>query len=113
MKSVNGRRQALEFRLDAMVIVVIQIGDQLLLEVCHRLEFLKIKQFTLEQAEEVFDHSIIQTIALSAHALNDTVISQFLLVMLVLVLPALIGVQNGSCLRGQPTRSAIDHIQDH
>ena len=91
----------------------VQIGDQLVLEVCHRLEFLKIKQFTLEQAEEVFDHSIVQAIALSAHALNDTVISQFLLVMLVMVLPALIGVQNGSGPRGQPARSAVDHIQDH
>ena len=52
--SVNGRWQALEFRLDAMVVVVIQIGDQFLLEVPQRLKFLKIVQFTLEQAEEVF-----------------------------------------------------------
>ena len=110
---MNGRRQALEFRLDAVVIVVIQIGDQFLLEVLHGLEFLKIEQFTLEQAEEVFDHGIIQTVALSAHTLNDAIVGEFLLVISVLVLPALIGVQNGGCPRGQPTRSTFDHIHNH
>ena len=119
---MNGRRQALEFRLDAVVVVEIQIGDQFLLEVLHRLKFLKIEQFTLEQAEEVFIHGIIQTVALSAHTLNDAVVGELLLVIPVLVipvlvipvlvLPALIGVQNGNCPRGQPARSAVDHIQD-
>lgn len=109
---MNRRWQALEFRLDAMVVVVIQIGYQFLLEVLHRLKFLKIEQFTLEQAEEVFNHGIIQTVALSAHTLNDAVVGELLLVIPVLVLPALIGVQNRSCPWGQPASSAVDHIQD-
>ena len=98
--SVNSRRQALELCLDAAVIIVIQIGDEFLLEVFHGIEVLKIEQFTLQKSEEIFYHSIIQTIPLSAHTLDDTVIGQRLLVLLVLVLPALIGVQNGSCPRG-------------
>lgn len=98
--SVNSGRQALKLCLDATVVVVIQVGDEFLLEVFHGVEGLKIEQFALEQSEEIFHHSIIQTVAFSAHALNDTVISQFLLIMLVLILPSLIGVQNGSCPRG-------------
>ena len=111
--SVNSRRQALKFCFDTMVVVVIQVGDEFLLEVFHRAEVLKIEQFTLQQSEEIFYHSIIQTVALPAHALNDTVIGQRLLVMLVLVLPALIGVQNGSCPRGQPAHGIIEHIYYH
>ena len=111
--SVNSRRQALKFCLNATIVVVIQVGDEFLLEMFHRVEVVKIEQFTLQQSEEIFYHSIIQTVALPAHALNDTVIGQRLLVMLVLVLSALIGVQNGSCPRGQPARSIIEHIHDH
>ena len=106
-------RQALKLCFDTTVVVVIQIVYQFLFEVCHRIEILKIEQFALQQAKEIFYYSIIQTVALSAHALNDTVIRQLLLIMLVLVLPALIGVQNWSCPRGQPARSLIDHIHDH
>ena len=91
--SVNSRRQALKLCLDAMVVVVIQVGDEFFLEVFYGVECLEIEQFALEQSEEIFHHGIIQTIAFSAHALNDTVINQPLLVLLVLVLPALIGMQ--------------------
>ena len=73
-----------------MIDVVIQIVYQFLLEVFHRVEVLKIEQFTLQQSEEIFYYSIIQTVSLSAHTLNDTVIRQLFLVMFVLVLPALI-----------------------
>lgn len=75
--SVNSRWQALKFYLDTMIVVVIQISDQFLFEVIHRVKLLEIEQFAFEQTEEVFHHSIIQTIAFSAHALNDTVIRQF------------------------------------
>ena len=74
---------------------------------------MKIEQFTLEKNKEVFDHSIIQTIAFSAHTLNDTVINQLLLVMLMLILPSLVRVQNRSCPWGQPARSGINHVHDH
>ena len=97
---MNSRRQALKLCFDTTVVVVIQIGYQFLFEVCHRIEILEIEQLALQQTEEIFYYGIIQTVTLSAHALNDTGIRQLLLVMLVLVLPALIGVQNGSCPRG-------------
>ncbi len=83
---MNSRRQALKFCLDAMVVVVIQIEYQFLLEVFHKIEILKIEQFALEQTEEFFDYGIIQTVALSTHALNDTVIRQLSLILFVLVL---------------------------
>ena len=72
--SVNSRRQALKLCFDTTVVVVIQVVNELLLEVFHRFEVLKIEQFALQQSEEIFHHSIIQTVALPAHALNDTVI---------------------------------------
>ena len=65
---VNSRWQALKLCLDAPVVVVIQVGDEFLLEVFHRDEGLKIEQFALEQSEEIFNHSIIQAVAFSAHA---------------------------------------------
>ena len=111
--SVNSRRQALKFSLDAMVVVVIQVGEKFLLEVFHRIEVLKIEQFALQKPEEVFHHSIIQTVTFSAHTLNDTVIGQPSLILFMLVLPPLIRVQKRSCPRGQPTRGAINHIRDH
>ena len=110
---MNSRRQALKLCFDATVVVVIQIGYEFLFEVCYRIEILEIEQFALQQTEEIFNYSIIKTVAFSAHALNNAVISQLFLIMLVLILPSLIGVQNGSCPRGQPARGIIDHIHDH
>ena len=69
--SVNCRRQALQFCLDPAVVVVIQICNEFLFEVFHGLKFLQVQQFALEQPKEVFYHSIIQRISLSAHALPD------------------------------------------
>ena len=110
---MKSRRQALKLYFDTTVVVVIQIVYQFLFEVFHRIEILEIEQFALQQAEEIFYYSIIQTVALSAHALNDTVIRQLLLIMLVLVLPALVRMQNRSCPRGQPARGVIDHVHNH
>ena len=70
--SVNRRRQALQLCLDSAVVVVIQIVDQLLLEVLHGLKILQIQQLTFEQSKEILNHSIVQTVALAAHALSDS-----------------------------------------
>ena len=56
---MNCRRQALQFCLDSVVVVVIQIFDQFLLEVLHGLEFLQIQQLTFEQPKEIFYHGVV------------------------------------------------------
>ena len=65
---MNCRRQALSLFLNALVIVVIQIGNEFLFEALHGLELLQIKQFTFQQAEEVFRHRIVQAVPFAAHA---------------------------------------------
>ena len=87
---MNRRRQALQLCLDSAVVVVIQIVDQLLLEVLHGLKILQIQQLTFEQSKEILNHSIVQTVALAAHALSDSLVTEHPLVLLVLVLPALV-----------------------
>jgi hypothetical protein len=62
MLSVMSRRQALKFSLDTEVVVIIQINNEISFEVLHRVEFLQIKKFTLEQTEEVFYDGMIQTV---------------------------------------------------
>ena len=62
MLSVMNRRQALKFCLDAEVVVIIQINNEISFEVLHRVEFLQIKKFALEQTEEVFYDGMIQTV---------------------------------------------------
>ena len=91
---MNCRRQALYPCLNALVIIVVQIVNEFLLEVLHGLKLLQIKQFTLEWGEEVFCHSIVQTVSFPAHALPDTFCFEHPLVLFVLVLPALVGVKN-------------------
>ena len=87
---MNCRRQALQLCLDSAVIVVVQIVDQFLFEMLHRLKILQIQQFAFEQSKEILDHSVIQAVALPTHALADALLPEHPLVLLVLVLPALI-----------------------
>ena len=94
---MNCRRQALQFCLDAVVVVVIQIYNKLLFEVLHGTEFLQIQQLTFEQPEEVFYYSIVQTVSFSAHALPDALFAEHSLVLPVLVLPALVRMGNQVC----------------
>ena len=86
---MNCRRQALQFCLDAVVVVVIQICNKLLFEVLHGTEFLQIQQFTFEQPEEVFYHRIVQTVSFPAHALPDALFAEH-----PLVLPVLVRIEN-------------------
>ena len=94
---MNCRRQALSLCLDSAVVVVIHVFNQFLLEVLHGLELLQIQQLTFEQSEEIFYHSIVQTVSLAAHALSDTLFPKHPLILLMLVLPALIGMKNQVC----------------
>ena len=61
-----------------------------MLEMLHRLKFLQIEEFTLEQTEEILNDSIVQAVSFTAHALPDTFLFEHGLVQLVPVLPALI-----------------------
>ena len=63
----------------------------------HRFEFLEVQQLTFEQSEEIFYHSIVQTVSLAAHTLSDTLFPKHPLILLMLVLPALIGMKNQVC----------------
>ena len=60
----------------------------------HRFELLQIQQLAFEHSKEVFDHSIVKTISFAAHALSDALPAKHLLILLVLVLPALVGMEN-------------------
>ena len=62
----------------------------------HGLELLQIKQFTFQQAKEVLCHCIIQAVPFAAHTLLDAFCFEHPLVLLVLVLPALVGVKDQS-----------------
>ena len=55
----------------------------------HGAELLQIQQLTFEQPEEIFYHSIVQTVSLAAHALANTFLPEHLLVLFVLVLKVL------------------------
>lgn len=94
---MNCRRQALQFCLDPAVVVVIQICNEFLLEVFHGLKFLQVQQFALEQSKEIFYHSIVQTVPFPAHALLDAFLSEHPLILFILVLPALIRMENEVC----------------
>ena len=82
---------------DPAVVVVIQICNEFQLEVFHGAELLQIQQFIFEQPEEIFYHSIVQTVPLAAHALLNTFLPERPLIPPVLILPALVRVKNQIC----------------
>ena len=92
--SVKSRRQALKLCLDAVVVVVIEIFNELLFEVIHRLELLQIQKFTFKQAKEVFYYSIVRAVIFPAHALPYAFLTKHPPVLFVLVLPLLVGMKN-------------------
>lgn len=51
-------------------------------------------QFAFKQAKDVFNHGIVETVSLAAYTLAEALRFQRPLVLSVLVLPALIGMQN-------------------
>ena len=63
----------------------------------HGLKFLQVQQFALEQPKEIFYHSIVQTVPFPAHALPDALLPKHALVLFILVLPALIRMENEVC----------------
>ena len=96
-----------------MVVVVIQIFNELLFEVIHRLELLQIQKFTFKQAKEVFYYSIVQTVTFPAHALPDAFLLEHLLILLVLVLPALVRMENQVGSIRYFLKSLVQHGRNH
>ena len=84
---MNCRRQALSFCLDTPAVI---INKKFLLEVFHCVKRLQIQQLTFDKPEEIFYHSVVQTVSLATHALAAPLLSEHLLILLVLVLPALV-----------------------
>ncbi len=87
---MKSRWQALQSCLDTAVIVVVKVFNKFFFEMLHRLKFLQIKQLGFEQAKEIFNNSVVQTIPFPAHALADTLLFEHSLEAFVLVLPALV-----------------------
>ena len=56
----------------------------------HGLELLQIEKLCFEQTGKVLNHSVVQAVALPAHALPDALLFEHPLVLFVLILPALI-----------------------
>ena len=94
---MNYRRQVLQFCLDPAVVVVIQICNEFQIEVFHGLKFLQVQQFALEQPKEILYHRIVQTVPFPAHALLDAFLSEHPLILFMLVLPALVRMENEVC----------------
>ena len=106
---MNCRRQALQLCLDAAVVVVIQIFNEFLFEMFHGLKFLQICQLAFEQPKEIFYHSIVQTVPLATHALPDAFLAEHPLILLMLVLPALIGMKNQVCSVRNLCKRLVQH----
>ena len=79
----------------------------------HRLKVLQIQKLALEQAEEVFYHGIVQTVALTAHALSDTFLLEHPLVLPVLVLPALVRMEDKTGSIWYLLKSLVQHRHNH
>ena len=90
-----------------------QIVDKFSPEVVNGIEGLQIEQFRFEQAKEILHDCVVQTVALATHALAYVIVGQQLLVEFVLVLPALIGVQDRICPRRQNGDRLFNHRGDH
>ena len=75
----------------------------------HGLELLQIKQLAFKQAEKVFSYRVVQTVSFPAHALPDSFCFEHTLIQLVLVLPALVGVENETCPIRYGCKSFVEH----
>ena len=75
----------------------------------HGAKLLQIQQLTFEQPEEIFYHSIVQTVSLAAHALSDPLLAKHPLVLLVLILPTLIRVENQACSGRDLCKRLVQH----
>ena len=84
-----------------------------MLKVLYGLEVLQTEQLTFQQAEKVFNHGIIQTVAFSAHALVDSLFLEHSLVLFMLVLPTLIGVKDEFCSVQYRFKCFVQHGDNH
>ena len=76
-------------------------------------KLLQIQQFALEMTKEALQRSMVVAVSFAAHALGNAVVCQHLPVLLVLVVPALVGVQDQLVLLRQDFQCLFQHRCHH
>ena len=110
---MKSRRQALSLCINAAVVVAIQESSQFQLKMFRGLEFLQIQQLAFKQAKEMFYSRIVQAVAFAAHALPNTLLTKYTLVRFMLVLPALVRVEDQPRSIRYRLKSLVQHGSDH
>ncbi len=68
---------------------------------------MSIEHLVLKLAEEVLDRSVIQSVAFSRHGLDDSPVVQSFVPDMLLILPALIGMEYETCQIFEFTESYV------
>ena len=76
-------------------------------------KLLQIQKLALEVAEEALHGGIVIAVAFAAHALSNPILLQYLPILLVLVVPALVGVQDQLVLLRQHFQCLFQHRCHH
>ena len=76
-------------------------------------KLLQIQKLALEVAEEALHGGIVIAVAFAAHALSNPILLQYLPILLVLVVPALVGVQDQLVLLRQDFQCLFQHRCHH
>jgi hypothetical protein len=63
LRSVLDRAQTIEFELDALMVLLVDVGAQARLQICDVSEFVEVEELGLERAEEALHGGVVQAIA--------------------------------------------------
>ena len=108
------RSLSFQFHLNALLDVV---GDEVI-NCIHEIPdvpvfgFLPVKHFALQDAKVILHQAVDHTVAFSGHALPDTVFLQAFHETAVLVLPALVGMQDRALGSGICAECFLQHVVD-
>ncbi len=94
------------------MVVVADVLIQTCLQLFYAFKSFQIEKLGLQRTKEAFHCGIVQAISLTRHALLYTLYRQFLTVLRVLILPALIRVHHKLRLVLQLLESLVQHIGD-
>jgi len=76
----------------------------------NRSEGLIVEELGLEQAEEVFDHTVVVTIAFPGHALGDAILFEYPLIAFHLILPTLVRMEQQGTVVRDLLESLLQHV---
>ena len=65
------------------------------------------------EKSQIFYHSIVQAVSFSTHALPDTFLTEHPLILLVLILPALVRMENQVCFGRDLCKRLVQHSRNH